>query len=668
MRRSLFLRLLGLSLAVAVFAIGATAWLTTRETSERFRGEFERTLEADTFLYLQLASYASAHDSWDDVEQTVAELAERTGRRVALTTMDGDVVADSAGAAGDGAPPLPSAPTAEIDAVAAGDSGLSATSVAIDELQGTEMESTVPAGGELMSPLLGTASTSIVAVGAAPIYDVSPTWRMSDAELERRKRLTQDAEECLQKALGTDDDVVVSIGGEVFSVHTSGDSDGTADVFQSVEDVPGASGDVLDRCVPEVLYEPSEPAQELNDDLVRRTSECLDEAGVPYSVVRNGNGMKVVVPEATTGGSDGETDGAPVAPPGAVDADPVAMECMNTAWEEAMGAFVAEPALLYTGGEERFNPFVGDGLGRTLVAGGAVLAVVTGVTVFGGRRLTRPIRALTDAARRMGAGEFGTRVHTSGKDEVAQLAGAFNSMAASIEANEAQRRAMISDVAHELRTPLSNVQGYLEAAEDGVVPLDPELVRSLLEESALLRRLIDDLQDLALADAGMLRFDPESRDLVDLARQVVGSHRAGADDAGVALSVDQPDDDGSPVTVWADPERVRQALSNLVGNAVRFTPEGGRVTVSVRREGDAAVLAVDDNGTGIPAEHLPRLFDRFYRVEGSRSRETGGSGLGLAITKHLVEAQGGSIEVESTEGVGSVFTITLPLHNPVVAD
>ena len=216
---------------------------------------------------------------------------------------------------------------------------------------------------------------------------------------------------------------------------------------------------------------------------------------------------------------------------------------------------------------------------------------------------------------------------------------------------------MVSDVAHELRTPLANIKGYLVASEDGVVPLDGELVTSLLEETELLEHLVADLQDLALADAGMLRLHPAPRDLSELAQQVVlgapacRRHGRGLADGRRDTGLRRPS---------VDSARIRQALGNLVSNAIRFTPPGGNVVVGVRRVDDGYNLTVTDNGTGIADEHLPHLFDRFYRAEQSRSRSTGGSGLGLAITKHLAEAHGGRITVTSRLGSGSTFTIWIP--------
>ncbi|AYY11418.1 HAMP domain-containing protein [Actinobacteria bacterium YIM 96077] len=613
MRHSLPMRLLGLALAVATLAIVATAWLTSRDTGERFRGEFERTLEADTFIYQELMSYAARHDSWDDVDDHLIELAERTDRRVALADDDGRIVADSAESSG-GTPPLPSNPTAEIDVLSSNQLAVgTARTSGGDNTGGVVIEEHVEVG-----PVFGTRTR---VGGFLSMPEVPLQWRMTDEEAERRERLAAEARECMKE--GELDQLPVDVNDEE-----------------------------LRSCVSDELLEPTQAAAEANDMQASIVSDCLDEADIPHTVVTGDRGLRQVVPL-----SEGD-DGAQMRDDTRID-DERWSECMDRGWNEAMESFTADPVVMYTGTTERFDPFFGDGWWRTVLAGLAVLAAATGVTVLVGRRMTRPIHALTAAARRMGAGDRSARVEVNGKDEIADLGRAFNSMAESIEVNEAQRKAMVSDIAHELRTPLSNVSGYLEAAEDGVVPLDSSLVSSLREESALLQRLIDDLQDLALADAGMLRVYPEEQDAAALARQVVAAHRAAADEAGVELRLD-----AEPVTVAFDPERLRQALGNLLSNAIRFTPEGGTVTVYARGGDESASLVVEDDGPGVPEEHLPHLFDRFYRVEGSRSRETGGSGLGLAICKHLVEAHGGTIDVASTAGAGSVFTIRLPLRQP----
>jgi two-component system sensor histidine kinase BaeS len=316
-------------------------------------------------------------------------------------------------------------------------------------------------------------------------------------------------------------------------------------------------------------------------------------------------------------------------------------------------------ARLYLGAKSNFNIFSGAGLLRTAATALGVLLIAALVMVLAGRRLVRPILALTGAARRMTNGDHAARVPVTGRDEVARLGHAFNAMAESIQRHDHQRKAMVSDVAHELRTPLANIKGYLVASEDGVVPLDRALVGSLLEEAGLLERLIVDLQDLALADAGMLRLHTASRDLTELVQQVVAAHRPAAETAGVSLAAEVT----GPGRAIVDGARIRQALGNLVANAIRFTPRGGKVVVGVRRVGDGYNLTVTDNGTGIAAEHLPHLFDRFYRAEHSRSRTTGGSGLGLAITKHLIEAHQGTVSVTSTPNHGSTFIIQVPTRS-----
>jgi signal transduction histidine kinase len=254
---------------------------------------------------------------------------------------------------------------------------------------------------------------------------------------------------------------------------------------------------------------------------------------------------------------------------------------------------------------------------------------------------------LTGAAQRMKDGDDTTRVRVRGGDEIARLAVAFNEMADSRARTEEQRRAMVSDIAHELRTPLSNIRGWLEAVEDGVTKPDKAFVTSMMEEALLLQHIVDDLQDLAMADAGKLRMHPERVRLADIVT-------AGGHDPRLVVEVQ-----GDP-EIDADPVRLRQAVGNLVGNALRHTPPGGTVRLSGRREGAWIVIDVADTGTGISAEDLPKVFDRFWRAEKSRNRQSGGSGLGLAIVRQLAEAHGGTVTATSVLGRGSTFTLRLP--------
>ena len=289
------------------------------------------------------------------------------------------------------------------------------------------------------------------------------------------------------------------------------------------------------------------------------------------------------------------------------------------------------------------------------VAASVALAVVLGALLLN-RAVLRPVRAMTLAARDLGGGDLGRRVPVSGRDEIAQLGGAFNHMADSLQAGEKRQRRLTGDIAHELRTPLANLRGYLEALRDGVVEPTPELLASLHEEALLQQRIVDDLQDLALAEAGALTYHPTEVDLRELLEAGRRAHRARAETAGVALELAAP----GPVTVLADPDRLRQVVGNLVGNALRATAAGGTVTLAVTSRGELAVVEVRDTGTGIAAEDLPHLFDRFWRADASRGRATGGSGLGLSIARQIVTDHRGTIEARSTVGAGTTFTIVLP--------
>lgn len=308
------------------------------------------------------------------------------------------------------------------------------------------------------------------------------------------------------------------------------------------------------------------------------------------------------------------------------------------------------------------------------------LVAVVGLLAFGAAilvssRIVGPIEKLTEASRRMGGGDLSHRVRVDGSDELAQLAGAFNAMAASLEHNEKLRRDMVSDVAHELRTPLTNLRAQLESVQDGLVTPSPELVASLHEEALLLGRLVDDLQELALADAGQLGLDVEDVDLrAEIERLAEGLRgRRDASESGGELSLSVAVDlDPQLPPVRADRQRLRQVLTNLVDNAVRHG--GGEISIGARRgepprnalsqppasTAGFVLIAVTDDGPGIEARRVDDVFERFYRTDPSRQRSTGGAGLGLAIVRQLVEAQGGCVWAHSRPGSGSTFGFCLP--------
>lgn len=272
--------------------------------------------------------------------------------------------------------------------------------------------------------------------------------------------------------------------------------------------------------------------------------------------------------------------------------------------------------------------------------------------------ITRPIKYMTGVARRMEAGDLSQRLAMKTHNEIGELAHALNTLADGLLHSESLRRNMINDIAHELRTPLTNIRGYLEALQDQIVDPTPEVIGSLYEESSLLTRLVADLQELSLAEAGQIRLERHPIAVDECILKAVQMLQLQAAAKQLALRVDLP---VHLPRVEADPERVGQVLRNLLGNAITHTPAEGEIVVSAAADKHKITISVRDNGYGIEARHLPSIFERFYRVDPSRSRATGGSGLGLAIAKQMVLAHGGQIWVESQPGRGTCFAFTLPI-------
>ena len=294
-----------------------------------------------------------------------------------------------------------------------------------------------------------------------------------------------------------------------------------------------------------------------------------------------------------------------------------------------------------------------------LLWGGLLASAVAIVLAFVlSRRVSAPVLALTIAARRLGNGDFSQRIGLKTRGELGELTQAFNFMASDLERAGKLRQNMVADTAHELRTPLSNIGGYVEAMRDGLVKADADALRSLDEEVNLLSRLVGDLQELALADAGELKLVCQAEDISSLINQTVAAEQAKALAKGISVSVDLAKR-LPPVNI--DAHRISQVLRNILENAVDHTTQGDSITVSAKQRGSWVQISVVDSGEGIPVEHLPNVFERFYRVDKSRTRATGGRGLGLTITKYLVEAHAGKIEVQSEPGKGSHFTFTVPI-------
>ena len=290
---------------------------------------------------------------------------------------------------------------------------------------------------------------------------------------------------------------------------------------------------------------------------------------------------------------------------------------------------------------------------RLLLAGGAVVAVLASVLgLLLARRVTRPVAELTDAARDLRAGNRGRRARVTGRDEVAELAVAFNELAEAAQRQEALRQSFAADVAHEVRTPLTILRSQLEAVQDGVLDLSPELVASLHDETLRLGRLVADLETLTGAEAVSFSLEKLPVDVVNVVESVVAGLRPGLAAAGLALDLRL-----APAPVLGDRTRLAQVVTNLLTNTMKFVPAGGRVTVTTGHSGEQARITVRDDGPGIPADELPRVFERYFRGASGRAN---GSGIGLAVVAALVRAHGGSVEAANAPEGGTVIVVTLP--------
>ncbi|TQF04432.1 HAMP domain-containing protein [Kitasatospora acidiphila] len=616
LRKSLLVRLLAASILVAVCSVAATAWLAVNTTSQEIQQEQVQTLSGDAGIYETLLGFAATHQNWDGIGPVLADLTKRTGRHIALTDQSRRPIG---GSAAPHASPVPSKASAVIDPL--------------------DVDQT-------LAPNSGTTRIDPRAVGPFAL------------SAEERTQL--------RSAAGATADCLRTRG---FAAETGTDPSGRPNVT-----VAGLAPDdgTSATCGLPRLSAPTPTEQQALSRLGELVDACLSPEGL--GPVKLGIGPSGVVPSPRVQSPGTPSPGTVIPPspavapavtptplpnPDADRADQAVAACVDSSRRQQLAPYVAPAALL----------FISDSNGTTIpafhltragalrIAGvtGLVLALTVALSVLLATRLVRPLRALTDAAQH--PTEPHARVPVTGNDEIGYLAAAFNDLSERRERIEEQRKAMVSDVAHELRTPLSNIRGWLEATQDGVATPDLALMASLLEEALLLQHIIDDLRDLAAADADSFRLHREPVRIAELLDQVAEAHRARAEAAGVLLSVLPTDGEAELV---ADPVRLRQAVGNLVDNAVRHTPRCGSVTVAAGPVGEELVIEVTDTGTGIGPDELPHVFDRFWRAEKSRSRQTGGSGLGLAIVRQLAHAHGGTVTAASRPGEGSVFTLRLP--------
>ncbi|MBC8016057.1 MAG: HAMP domain-containing protein [Sporomusaceae bacterium] len=293
-----------------------------------------------------------------------------------------------------------------------------------------------------------------------------------------------------------------------------------------------------------------------------------------------------------------------------------------------------------------------------LLAGGGMLLIGAGVSYYLARSIATPVIDLNRAVNAVASGNLDTAVIVESKDEVGQLAMAFNTMTAKLKSNTVLRQRFLAGVAHELRTPLTILKANLEGIADGVITPDAEQMNSLTEEVDRLTKMVGEIRDLSLLEAGQLQPEFGLLDITQLLRQIVGKSKPLASEKNINLHI--ATDDRLPA-VWADADMVNQMVYNLVLNAIKYTPEGGQITILAAAESGVVEITVTDTGIGIAQDEIEHVFDYFYRVDSSRSKASGGTGLGLALVKQMVLAHGGKIKAESKLGQGSTFTVLLPI-------
>ncbi len=287
---------------------------------------------------------------------------------------------------------------------------------------------------------------------------------------------------------------------------------------------------------------------------------------------------------------------------------------------------------------------------------GISMVLAIGLALLLARRISQPIHLVSAAAAKVAQGDLSARAKVAGQDEFGKLAQNFNQMAHGLEQQELARRSLFADIAHELRTPLTAMKARLEALEDGVMPLNLEAIGRLSGQTRLLERLVEDLRLLSLADAGVLTLELHQADVSNVARDALEHFRARAKAKDVRLELQV----AQPILLPLDVSRMQQAIGNLLENALAHTPEGGTVSLSVKKSANHAEIIISDTGSGIPADALERIFERLYRADASRNRSTGGSGLGLTIVKTIIELHGGTVTAANRPEGGAVFTLTLP--------
>lgn len=624
-RRSLRTRLVVLCVVLVAGAIAATAAIVSLSTTASIRQQYRQDIAGDAAVYDALLGYAATHSSWTGMSTARLRKIDHAAGRITITDQKRHVLATSS--ASPAAPAKNAQPAAVVDPLAPDPTlshapqqgGIDARAQGPFALTGAERKS-IEAAATTMAKCLATFGYTDVHVRHYP------NGRAYVLKGGAPARFGLPPDRCIAVAVTASPST---------PLHTLPDSS-TPPVYEAT---PSNELPLWPCCGP--LERPTAREVAAARQLTALFRSCLRSAGLGLP-----NGYPAVdrvdfLPTLTT-----------------LSMKPAAQTCLASARRTQLADYVAPPVLLFLSGTvaTHLRPGLSSAaIDRIIVAATIILIAAVAAVLFAANGVSRPLRTLTEAVVGLRANRQPLRVSASGTKEIAALTDAFNDMSTQLAAADAQRKDMISDVAHELRTPLANIRGWLEAAHDGLARPDGPFVDSLLEESRLLQSIIDDLQVLALADAGRLVIEPVPTDLGEVLDQVVSAQQPAAAAKGLRLELARHGE----LTVPGSPERLRQAIGNLLANAIRYTDDGS-VTLTANGAPGEVVVDVTDTGRGISAVDLPHIFDRFWRAEKSRDRRGGGSGLGLSIADRLVAAHGGRIDAYSSLGVGTTMRVRLP--------
>lgn len=602
MFRSIRSRVVALSIALVAITTVVTTLTVTATVEQTMRELAAQSLTEDAEIYEELLDYGLTNRSWIDVEDTATALAAKYERRITLKTVSGAVVVDTDRSEGRESGPLRRQPDARIDP------------------------------SDPSSPGLGDAATPTPPARIRTLdQGFNATWDVGS--LHR-------AQACMDQ-LGISFWVTLDVDGR-----ENFDFPGrlTVDEWDSVL-----------ACVSRgQVTPPPLPVQRVLSQAVseRRSQDTARLPAIEGCLAKKGYDVTLFADGTMLDGSISADSYIQVS-----NASSATVNDFATCADEYDSARVAGPVDLYLG-SDRTGLVTEDVLtrGATVPAVIAILLASVAAAWLLAALSMRPLRRLTAAADAVAAGDFEHRIGGRGRSEVNRVARSFDAMSDRLAQNEELRRQMVDDISHEMRNPLTTIQGTIEAMQDGIRPASDEVMQSVLDETAQLAAIVDDLALLQGADAQTLRLHRTPVDLGNIARGVVDSARAGAQARGITLDCEMSAD----TEVIGDARRARQIVANLVSNAVRYTPDGGRIDVAVTGVRRSVSVVVADSGPGIAAGDREHVFERFWRADAARSRHTGGSGLGLSIARDLARALGGEITLDDAPAGGARFTLTLP--------